>query len=383
MRNVRSKIIVLVLPLLLLAGCALTDQPQRLIQQPRLSTQNKNLLHAVARIVPKNARLIAPVRSNDRGKILVINTGGSGRMAALFFYQTDQDVIHIAVMEKGARQWHKIYDEATEAAGIANVVITNFSGHGTAAIFVAMAHAPMNQLNVYTLNQGGFVKRLSEPFIGVIAEQASTSSFLQLELLRLNTRTDTFDTTVYRFDPHDELVLMKQIHSKRPFDQSEKQLNLSRNQLNSGFNIRGLSTELLNDLGEPPDSIFNTEAAVIHWDDPFPMQQSSMLEHNLSIDGPMPAIERYYDSSNHFFIDLPIGTARKIKAVRSYGNHVTFESQDGSTMFVVYRFGIQTMESMDMHAWVRIGSSRQYTYEIPNKYRQGAGQVRAGSYLGQ
>jgi hypothetical protein len=217
----------------------------------------------------------------------------------------------------------------------------------------------------------------------MIAEQASTSSYLQFELLSLNARKDTFDTTVYRFDSHDELVLMKQIHSKRPFDQSEKQLNLSRNQWNVGFNIRGLSTALLNDLEEQPDSIFNTEAAVIHWDDPFPMQQNSLLEHNLSVMGPMPAIERYYDSSNHFFVDLPIGTARKIKAVKSYGNHVTFESYDGSTMFVVYRFRIQTMESMDMHAWVRIGSSRDYTYEIPEKYRQRAAQVRAGSYLGQ
>jgi hypothetical protein len=383
MRNVRSKIMVLVLPLLLLAGCALTDQPQRLIQQPRLSAQNQNLLHAVARIVPKNARLIAPVHSNDKGKILVVNRDGSGRMASLFFYQTDQDVIHIAVMEKGVRQWHKIYDEATDAAGIANVAITNFSGYGAATIFVAMAHAPMNQLNIYTLNRGGVVKQLAEPFIGMIAEQASTSSYLQFELLSLNSRKDTFDTTVYRFDSHDELVLMQQIHSKRPFDQSEKQLNLSRNQLNVGFNIRGLSTELLNDLEEQPDSIFNTEAAVIHWDDPFPMQQNSLLEHNLSVMGPMPAIERYYDSSNHFFVDLPIGTARKIKAVKSYENHVTFESYDGSTMFVVYRFRIQTMESMDMHAWVRIGSSRDYTYEIPEKYRQRAAQVRAGSYLGQ
>ncbi|EST10934.1 hypothetical protein P343_14820 [Sporolactobacillus laevolacticus DSM 442] len=377
---------------LFLSGCSFLKQPQALIQKPKLPDQKKIMIDIVDQSIPAQARLVAPVQSNYKGKIMIVKPNHAAGTLALFFYETRQQRIHFAVIKRGTQHWRKIYDEETDAAGVSRVAVTDFGNHGSTEIFVSLESYPQNQLNVYTLSKGQLNKIMTSPFSGMIAGDLDEDHQPDFAILRTDSASGMMRFAFYQVNQEDEPVLVRQEENVEqfffnnmagPFDASSS----------GGLVIRDQTLPAEDDIEksdfDTKGTLFGNTNVFVQWGDSALAQYHAGEWKNLRWNpfGPnrwssssMLVTERYYDSLRQFFVDFPSGMAEKISIAKSYNNHVIFVQANGSIYMDVYRIRKELFRSERYKNWIKLGSSQHYIFAVPNKYRQAAGSVKAGVY---
>ncbi|MCO7175433.1 hypothetical protein ACFP7A_06555 [Sporolactobacillus kofuensis] len=378
--------------LFIISGCSLNEQPQRLIQQPRLSETNTRMLKFVNQTVPEHAQLIAPIQSNYKGKVMVVKPEVFGRRTALFFYVIENH-IHFVAIAQYKDKWRKIYDEEMNASSISKVAITALGHHEEAEIFIARESVPQNQLNVYTVKHGRLIKQLSSPFASMATGVwGNNNQLLELAVFRPIQASQNIGMDLYQFSKQNVPVLIQRENRSAQMMHFEKwMMNQRGAHSNDGITIQNQWFDSRNPLFKGKELVFGTTTSVVRWRDPtwipkgvylharIPLRWNPFTQNTLTR-SQIPIVERYYDSLKRFFIDLPVGAAMKINSVKLSGDHVQFIGKNGSTYLEVFRFKRTNWLTRNKSRWEKIGASRNYVFAVPREYRDVASGVIAGAY---
>lgn len=396
-----GRMLLAVVLLVLLSGCALLKQPSALIQQPDLTKDNQQLLREISGLIPEGAHLVTPAASTLKGKImrLTLQKGTAGQSA--FFYETSNGTLYLSIMNSQGGHWHRIYNQPITAGKVVKIAWLDSGPNHESQLVMTVEHFPENLLYVYSMKQGKVVKLIETSFNGWIYGYFDNRFKIHLALIQTNpyTRRSRFIDYALGGRPSPALnirqpvatfkqvqgliasskmmLAVPEIGQLNDLSDADTDVNQMRNQLRASnralvrhhpFSLQRLSSALHAAALIPGTARFGGTNA----------DQSSIPFYSLN---PQRPTERYYNVSHHFFVDFPINTAGSLVLANETATHITFNKQNTEKSYLsIYWIPKQQWTRGTYTGWIRIGASAHQVFAIPAAYKDNASVIKFGVY---
>ncbi|TCP30562.1 hypothetical protein EV207_10591 [Scopulibacillus darangshiensis] len=141
-----------------LSGCSVTEPPASLIKKPHLTENKAAIQTAVKENMPKKAKLIAPLDSKHKEKIILSDLDHDGHKEVIFFYTDGYSPVHVAVLKQTGHKWKKEVDYKSDSQNIDDFILKDVTHDHKPELLVGYRHDaydetgftyPDNKLAVY------------------------------------------------------------------------------------------------------------------------------------------------------------------------------------------------------------------------------------------
>ncbi|OEH94320.1 hypothetical protein [Bacillus solimangrovi] len=150
-----GRFMFITLLLVALTGCNIFESPSSMIQPPKLTHSQTELISAVDQLLPKGAIPISPTVQGSSQTISFANVNGSDEEEAIILYEIEEDYRmnrYGMVLQQSDNTWEKIAQFKIEGYEVAALQFVDLTGDGVDEVIVGSTiNAGQNGLTIYQI----------------------------------------------------------------------------------------------------------------------------------------------------------------------------------------------------------------------------------------